>query len=210
MCPMGGGKTDKVLFGGVAGRREGEIFTGGVILCKFEGGVILRARLRWVEQAKSQRRSENKLLAHKKLYVYHGRGKPSILTTAVSRGARTVDRCCLTCARAAGAVQNHTRTRTHAQRHTRPHTFLLPKGCKGSRLVLLLSAVSSNAANVGVLALCVRQLSESCKKVLEKCSVSAERAVEYRKVEVERHQMLRLTSDFFRCACIDHGHPPTN
>ncbi|CAN0098325.1 unnamed protein product, partial [Ectocarpus sp. 4 AP-2014] len=100
---------------------ENEI-CAGVVFANFEGGVILRARFRCVGTAISQRRSEHKLLAPKKLSVYHGRGEPAILTTAVARGARTVDRYCLTCACAAGAVHNQTRTRTHARRHAHTYT----------------------------------------------------------------------------------------
>ncbi|CAN0228516.1 unnamed protein product, partial [Ectocarpus sp. 4 AP-2014] len=46
---------------------------------------------------------------------------------------------------------------------------------------------------------------ESCKKVLKKYSCSGPSAAQ---VEVPRHQMLRLTSEYLRCVCIDHGHPP--
>lgn len=112
---------------------------------KFRG--VLRVRYRCAREAKSQTRSKNKLLTHRKLSTYHRRRKPTIIHAAVARGARTVGRCCLTC--------------THAQ--TRTHTFLVPK-----------SAVCPDASSAIFRERVCDRAGGSCKNIPEKCSFSAE------------------------------------
>lgn len=98
----------------------------------------------------------------------------------------------LTCARYARAVQNHTRTRTYTRTkaYTHTHNFFLPKGCKGSCLVLLLSANGSNASGALFRQVCLRTQEREAKKVRVN-SGSGSFAAEYgKKVEVPRHQVL--------------------